>query len=75
MPIRNLKKLIFVNKNWSNDPRVSYKSWFNLVEFLERDIDLEAELEECEGEFERMKLLKCKNAKKINYIYIYIYIK
>jgi len=33
------------------------------LKFLERDIDLEDELEECEGEFERMKLLKCKNAK------------
>jgi hypothetical protein len=54
--------LIFVNKNCSNDPRVRCKSPFDLIKFLERDIDLEDELEECEGEFERMKLLKCKNA-------------
>ncbi len=54
--------MIFVNKIWSNDPRVRCKSPFHLIKFLERDIDLEDELEECEGEFERMKLLKCKNA-------------
>jgi len=40
----NLKKLIFVNKNRPNDPRIGCKSPFNLLEFLERDVDLEVEL-------------------------------
>jgi len=45
--------LIFVNKNWFNDPRIRCKSPSNLIEFFEKDIDLEKELEEFEGEFER----------------------
>jgi hypothetical protein len=42
--------LIFVNKNWLNDPRIGCKSPFNLLEFLEKDMNLE---EKFEGEFER----------------------
>jgi hypothetical protein len=47
---KNLEKFIFVNKNWPNVPKIGCKSpsW---LEFLERDIDLEEELEEFEGEF------------------------
>ncbi len=41
LQIENLKNLIFVNKNWFNDLRVGYKSPSNLVEFFERDINLE----------------------------------
>jgi hypothetical protein len=37
---KNLK-LIFVNKNWLNDPRIWCKSPSNLLEFLEKDMDLE----------------------------------
>ncbi len=40
------KRLIFVNKTWPNDHRIGCKSPFNLLEFLERDIDLKKELEE-----------------------------
>ncbi len=57
---KNLKKLIFVNKNWPNDSRIGCRSPCNLVEFLEKDVDLEEELEEFEGEVE--KLLKCKTS-------------
>jgi hypothetical protein len=53
--------LIFVNKNWHNGSRIGCKSPYNLLEFLERDINLEEELKEFEGEFEKMKLLKCKS--------------
>ncbi len=53
LQIENLKKLIFVNKNWPNDPRIGCKSPSNLVEFLEKDVDLKKELEEFEGEFEK----------------------
>jgi hypothetical protein len=53
LEIENLEKLIFVNKNLLNDLRIGCKSPFNLLEFLERDINLEEELEEFEGEFEK----------------------
>ncbi len=55
---KKLKKLIFVNKNWPNDPRIGCKSPSNLLEFLERDIDLKDELEKFEGEFERDEVVK-----------------
>jgi hypothetical protein len=57
---KDLEKLIFVNKNWPNDSRIGWKSPCNLVEFLEKDVDLEEELKEFEDEFE--KLLKCKTS-------------
>jgi len=55
---KNLEKLMFVNKNWPNDPRIGYKSPSNLVEFLEKDVDLKEELEEFENEFERDEVVK-----------------
>ncbi len=51
----NLKKLMFVNKNWSNNPKIGCKSPSNLVEFPEKDVDLE---EEFEGEFERDEVVE-----------------
>jgi hypothetical protein len=45
--------LIFVNKNWLNDPRIKCKSSFNLLEFLKKDINLEKQLNFFEGEFEK----------------------
>ncbi len=50
---KNLEKLIFINKNWPNDPRIWCKSPFNLLKFLEMDMDLEEELEQFEGKFEK----------------------
>jgi hypothetical protein len=41
----NLDKLIFVNKNWSNDLRVGCKSPYCLVKLIEIDVDLKEELE------------------------------
>jgi hypothetical protein len=35
------------------DPRIGYKSPFSLVEFIDINVDLEKELEEFEGSFER----------------------
>ncbi len=55
-----LKKLIFINKNWPNDPRIYCKSPSSLVEFMEMDGDLEKGLEEFESSFERMKLWICE---------------
>jgi hypothetical protein len=54
----NLEKVIFVNKNWPNDLKIGCKSPSNLVEFLERDVDLEKELEEFEGEFEKEEVVE-----------------
>ncbi len=58
MQTENLEKLIFANKNWPNDPRIDCKSPSNLLEFLERDVDLKMELEEFEGEFERDEVVE-----------------
>jgi hypothetical protein len=42
-----------VNKNWPNDYRVGCKSPFNLLEFIGIGADLEEELEQFEGAFEK----------------------
>jgi hypothetical protein len=47
------KKVDICKKNWPNDFRVGCKSPSNLVEFLERDVDLKEELENFEGDFEK----------------------
>ncbi len=46
MPLqsKNLDKLIFVSKNWPNDPRIGCKSPFSLANFIENDLNLEDEL-------------------------------
>ncbi len=56
LQIGNFKKLIFINKNWPNDPIIGCKSPSNLLEFLERDVDLEEEFEKFKGEFEREEI-------------------
>jgi hypothetical protein len=50
---KHIKEIsIFVNKNWSNDPRVGcYPT--NLVELIEADAELKEELKEFEGYFDR----------------------
>jgi hypothetical protein len=47
--------LIFVHKNWLNDPIVGCKSPSNLEEFFEKNIDLK---EEFEGEFEKDEVVE-----------------
>jgi hypothetical protein len=49
---KNLKNLIFVTKNWLNDPKVGCKSFCNLVEFIETNKHLEKKFKKIEGEFE-----------------------
>jgi hypothetical protein len=49
LQIENLEKLIFVNKNWPNDARIICKFPSNLVEFLEKDVNLEEEFEKFES--------------------------
>jgi hypothetical protein len=41
LPLKNLDKLIFVNKKWPNDPKIGCKSLFGLVDFIEININLE----------------------------------
>jgi hypothetical protein len=53
-----LGKLIFVSKNWANDPRIGCQSPFSLVDFIESDINLEKELEDFEGTFERDEVVE-----------------
>jgi hypothetical protein len=53
-----LDKLIFVNKNWPNDPKINYKPLSSLVELIEIAVDLEKELEEFEGAFERVEVME-----------------
>jgi hypothetical protein len=48
LQIENLEKLILVNKNWPNDPRIGCKCPFNLLKFLEKDINLEEKFEKFE---------------------------
>jgi hypothetical protein len=46
-----------VNNNWSNDCRVGYKSPSNLLKLIRIDADLEKELEQFEGAFERNEIV------------------
>jgi len=54
LQIDNLDKLIFLNKNWPNDPRVGSYLPCNLIELIEVDASLE---EEYEGKFELDELV------------------
>ncbi len=57
LQLENFKNLIFVNKNWLNDPRIGCKTSSNLVEFIIMNLDLEKELEEFESEFEKEEIV------------------
>jgi hypothetical protein len=50
--------LIYVSKNWPNDPKISCKSLFSLAHFIESDLDLEKEFEEFKRTFERDKVVE-----------------
>jgi hypothetical protein len=50
--------MFFVNKNWPNDLKISCKSPSSLTNFIESDLNLEEELEELEGVFERDKVVE-----------------
>ncbi len=60
----NLDKIIFVNKNLPNDPRVGCSSPFGLIELIEANLALEEELEQHESEFEQDELLDLQFVKK-----------
>jgi hypothetical protein len=56
--IKNLDKSIFVNKNWSNDNKIGCKALSCLVNLIEIDVNLEEDLMEFEGAFERHEVMK-----------------
>jgi hypothetical protein len=56
--MNNFKKLIFVSKNWLNELRVSCTSPPNLMELIERDIDLDKNLEKFRGAFVQDEILE-----------------
>jgi hypothetical protein len=51
--LKKLEKLIFVSKNWPNELKIGCKFPSNLLEFFEKDVNLEKHLEKFESEFER----------------------
>jgi hypothetical protein len=53
-----LNKLIFVSKNWPNDPRIGCKSPSSLANFIESDLNLEEELEKFKGAFEKDEVME-----------------
>ncbi len=46
-----------MSKNWPTDPRIIF-FFFSLVDFIEIDLNLEKELEEFEGAFERDEVVE-----------------
>lgn len=53
----NIDNLIFVSKNWCNDPKVYCNSTCNLIELIMSIVALEEEYEEYEGEFDKDEIL------------------
>jgi hypothetical protein len=58
LQLKNLDKLIFVNKNSPYDPKIDYKSPFSLANFIESAFNLEKKLEEFEGASKRDKVVE-----------------
>jgi len=56
----NLNKLIFVNNNWPNAPKIGCIFPSNLVEFILNCNDLEKEFEEFESAFEQDEVLEIR---------------
>ncbi len=50
--------MIFVNKNWPNDPRIGCKSPYCLVKLIEIDVDLKEELEKFKVAFKIDEIMK-----------------
>jgi hypothetical protein len=58
MYLESLDKLIFVNKNWRNDLRISCKSPYSLIDLIEINVNLDEELEEFERAFENDEVME-----------------
>ncbi len=60
--LNNLEKLTFVNKNWTNSPKIDYKFPSNLVKLIEIDAKFEKGVEKFgKRTFERDEV--CENIK------------
>ncbi len=57
LQLYNLDKIIFITKNWLNDPRVGCNSPPSLTKLIEVDVGLEYKLKQYEGEFKQDELL------------------
>jgi hypothetical protein len=57
---QKLENLIFVNKNWFNDPKIGCKPPFNMVEFHEIDVDSFKEFEIFKQALERDEVVEVK---------------
>jgi hypothetical protein len=57
---KNLDKLIFVSKNWPNDPKIGCKSPSSFANFIENDLNLEDELKNLKELLKGTKLWSCK---------------
>jgi len=55
-PFCKFREVDICEKNGFDDFRVGCKSPSNLVEFVESDVDLEEELENFEGDFEKGRI-------------------
>ncbi len=53
-----MDKLIFVSKNWPNDPRINCKSFSSLANFIESDLNFLKKLEEFEKTFKRDEVVE-----------------
>jgi hypothetical protein len=56
--IKEMDKLIFVSKNWPNDPRINCKSFSSLANFIESDLNFFKKLEEFEKTFKRDEVVE-----------------
>jgi len=50
--------MIFVNKNWPNDPKIGCKSRYSLVELIENNLNLKEELDKFLKTFERDEVME-----------------
>jgi hypothetical protein len=41
---KQFKQVDISEKNWPNDPKVDYNSFFNLMKLIEKDLELEKKL-------------------------------
>jgi hypothetical protein len=68
----NLENLIFVSKNWPNDSRVACKSLFNMVNLIEKNLNLKKK--QLEISFEWDEIVNIWNyRRKKNFLYFFTY--
>jgi hypothetical protein len=61
-----IENVIFVSKNWPNNSKGGCKASSNVIQIIEMDEDLDKELEQFEGDFERDEVFELKMCKNDN---------